>query len=100
MDDEQVLSSNFEAGVEAILHGDVATLERLLRENPELIRIRSPRKHGATLLQYLAANGVERQRHREMLLRSRWFCSTQTEADSHGKTPESSHYMNEVSALL
>lgn len=62
MDDEQVLFSNFEAGVQAILDGDVATLEKLLSENPELIRTRSPRKHGATLLHYVAANGVERQR--------------------------------------
>lgn len=51
--------SKFESAVEAIITGDVATLRRLLRANPALIRARSPRDHQATLLQYVAANGVE-----------------------------------------
>ncbi|MEK6288016.1 MAG: ankyrin repeat domain-containing protein [Acidobacteriota bacterium] len=51
--------SQFEAAVDAVVSGDVATLERLLHENPELIRARSAREHGATLLHYVAANGVE-----------------------------------------
>src|SRR5205809_5284470 len=34
----------FEAAVDAIVTGDEATLERLLRADPELIRARSPRK--------------------------------------------------------
>jgi hypothetical protein len=58
--------SKFESAVEAVIAGDVATLERLLRENPDLVRARStlvthhdPPVHGATLLHYVAANGVE-----------------------------------------
>lgn len=51
--------SQFESAVEAIISGDVAGLRRLLRANPGLIRARSPRDHQATLLQYVAANGVE-----------------------------------------
>jgi ankyrin repeat protein len=51
--------SQFESAVEAIITGDVATLRRLLRSNAALIRARSPRDHQATLLQYVAANGVE-----------------------------------------
>jgi len=51
--------SQFESAVEAITTGDVATLRRLLHANPALIRERSPRDHQATLLQYVAANGVE-----------------------------------------
>ncbi len=51
--------SNFESAVDAIITGDVATLERLLRENPELIRARSTRAHHSTLLHYVSANGVE-----------------------------------------
>ncbi len=51
--------SAFEAGASAIVAGDMATLERLLREQPELIRSRSTREHGATLLHYVSANGVE-----------------------------------------
>ena len=54
--------SNFEAAAEAIVTGDVATLERLLREEPALIRARSTREHRAMLLHYVAANGVENYR--------------------------------------
>ena len=49
----------FESAVQAIITGDAATLTRLLRENPELIRARSTRVHHATLLHYVGANGVE-----------------------------------------
>jgi ankyrin repeat protein len=49
----------FEAAADAVVTGDLATLESLLRENPELIRARSAREHRATLLHYVAANGIE-----------------------------------------
>ncbi len=42
----------------------MTTLERLLREDPGLIRARSSRAHRATLLHYLAANGVEDYRQK------------------------------------
>src|SRR2546425_8464703 len=66
--------SQFEAAAEAIVDGDVATLERLLRENPKLIRARSTRTHRATLLHYISANGVERSEERRVgkECRSRW----------------------------
>ena len=51
--------AKFEAAVDAIVAGDSASLETLLRENPELVRARSPRRHHSTLLHYVAANGVE-----------------------------------------
>jgi len=53
------LGSQFELAVEAVISGDLGTLERLLRLNPALIRDRSTRKHHATLLHYVGANGVE-----------------------------------------
>ncbi len=49
----------FEAAVEAVVSGDIAALRSRLRENPELVRARSLRRHHATLLHYVAANGVE-----------------------------------------
>jgi hypothetical protein len=49
----------FEAGASAVVAGDISTIERLLREFPELIRLRSLREHRATLLHYVSANGVE-----------------------------------------
>ena len=57
-------TSRFESAVDAVVAGDKATLERLLRENPELIRARSTRRHGSTLLLYVGANGVEDYRQR------------------------------------
>lgn len=51
--------SKFESAADAVVNGDIATLERLLREDPDLIRAHSTREHQATLLHYVAANGVE-----------------------------------------
>ena len=51
--------SNFEAAADAIVDGDIQILEKLLREDPQLIRTRSTREHNATLLHYVSANGVE-----------------------------------------
>ncbi len=56
--------SRFEAAADAIVTGDVATLQRLLREDPELIRTRSTREHRATLLHYVGANGFEDYRQK------------------------------------
>jgi ankyrin repeat protein len=61
----------FESVVEAVIDGDVATLERLLAQDPELVRARSTRRtcfdppvHRATLLHYVGANGLEGHRQR------------------------------------
>lgn len=56
--------SKFESAVEAVVTGDIASLERLLRENPSLICERSTRGHHATLLIYVGANGVEGYRQK------------------------------------
>jgi ankyrin repeat protein len=57
-------ASRFESAVDAVVSGDVAKLERLLREFPELVRERSARLHHATLLNYVGANGVENYRQK------------------------------------
>ncbi len=51
--------ARFEAAVEAVVGGDVAVLRSMLRDTPELVRARSTRRHHATLLHYVGANGVE-----------------------------------------
>jgi ankyrin repeat protein len=63
--------SRFETAAEAVIEGDAASLAALLRDDANLIRARSvrvthfdPPVHGATLLHYLAANGVEGYRQR------------------------------------
>lgn len=54
----------FERAADAVVSGDLATLEAMLRLEPELIHARSSRVHRATLLHYVAANGVEDFRQR------------------------------------
>ena len=54
----------FETAVDAMVAGDRNVLEALLREDPALAAARSARRHHATLLHYVAANGVEGWRQR------------------------------------
>jgi len=56
--------ARFELAVDAIVAGDAPTLEKLLRDEPTLVRARSTRHHHSTLLHYLGANGVEGYRQR------------------------------------
>ena len=49
----------FETAVDAVVSGDLDTLGALLRASPSLMSARSSREHRATLLHYVAANGVE-----------------------------------------
>jgi ankyrin repeat protein len=52
-------TSDFERAADAVVEGNLAVLDELLVKNPALVRERSARKHHATLLHYVAANGVE-----------------------------------------
>jgi ankyrin repeat protein len=61
----------FESAVEAVVNGDLAALEDALRRDPTLVGARSnrgcafdPPVHRATLLHYVAANGVEAYRQK------------------------------------
>lgn len=51
--------ARFEHAVEAVIAGDIPTLKTMLQQHPQLVRERSVRNHHATLLHYVAANGVE-----------------------------------------
>jgi hypothetical protein len=62
---------DFESAVEAVVDGDLAALAAALRRDPALVHARStrvccfdPPVHRATLLHYVAANGVEAYRQR------------------------------------
>jgi len=79
----------FEAAADAIVDGDIATLARLLDEEPELIHARSTREHRCTLLHYVGANGFEGYRQKsptnaveiaELLLR----CGAEVDAVTSG----------------
>jgi hypothetical protein len=61
----------FESAVEAVVNADLAALTDALRRNPALVHARSdriccfdPPVHRATLLHYVAANGVEAYRQK------------------------------------
>jgi hypothetical protein len=61
----------FEAAVEAVVTGDLGSLQDALRRDPALVHARSsrvccfdPPVHRATLLHYVAANGVEAYRQK------------------------------------
>jgi ankyrin repeat protein len=61
----------FESAVEAVVNGELAALEHAVRGDPSLVRARSdrvccfdPPVHRATLLHYVAANGVEAYRQK------------------------------------
>ena len=56
--------ARFEQAVEWVVDGDLPALDAALREEPMLVRARSVRAHHATLLHYVAANGVEGVRQR------------------------------------
>jgi ankyrin repeat protein len=83
--------ARFEAAADAIVEGKPATLKRLLRDDPKLVRARSLREHRATLLHYVSANGVENWRQKtpknivpiaEMLLNA--GAEVDAEADVYG----------------
>ena len=61
----------FESAVEAVINGDIGALQDALHRDPALVRARSsrvccfdPPMHRATLLHYVAANGVEAYRQK------------------------------------
>jgi ankyrin repeat protein len=56
--------SSFDLAADAIVEGDAAAVESMLREHPELARARSTRVHRATLLHYVGANGLENYRQK------------------------------------
>jgi ankyrin repeat protein len=56
--------ARFEAAADAIVTGEIRKLKRLLRDDPRLVHARSTLEHGATLLHYVSANGVEGYRQK------------------------------------
>lgn len=64
-------AARFELAVEAVIDGDLAALSSAILADPTLVQARStrvtwfdPAEHRATLLHYVAANGVEGHRQR------------------------------------
>jgi len=51
--------NDFDQAVAAIIAGDTEVLQKLLQQEPQLIRAQATSEHRAMLLHYVAANGVE-----------------------------------------
>lgn len=51
--------AKFEQAADAVVQGDLPKLKVFLQDNPAIVHERSSRGHRATLLHYIAANGVE-----------------------------------------
>ncbi|MDB5146534.1 MAG: Ankyrin repeat-containing protein [Mucilaginibacter sp.] len=62
--DENSTLWQFERAIDAIVKGETAILKNLLQQNPDLINMRSVRKHESTLLLYAGANGIEYYRQK------------------------------------
>lgn len=56
---KRTFDPDFEQAVDAVVGGRLAQLEKLIFAHPSLVIDRSPYGHGATLLHYVAANGIE-----------------------------------------
>ncbi len=52
-------NTTFESAVDNLLSGDIKNLQKIIQENPSLITARSQYGHKASLLHYVASNGVE-----------------------------------------
>jgi len=59
---DRPVDPDFEAAADAIVSGAAQALRHLVSSVPALARARSPFRHRATLLHYVAANGVEESR--------------------------------------
>ena len=58
----EIVDPRFEAACDAIVVGDAGTLRSLLARDPSLAHARSRFAHHQTLLQHVAANGIEHNR--------------------------------------
>lgn len=58
------LSNTFNQAADAIINGDLETLQTLIHQYPELLHTRSPHDHHSPLLFYVSANCVETERQK------------------------------------
>ncbi|HET9512452.1 MAG TPA: ankyrin repeat domain-containing protein [Gemmatimonadales bacterium] len=93
----------FEAAADAVVTGDLATLASLVRRHPDLVHARSSRVHGATLLHYVAANGVEDFRQKtppNALTIARFLLEAGAEVDGLANTYGGDKYQTTMNLLV
>ncbi len=94
---------DFELAADAVVNGDLATLESLVRKNPELVRARSRRVHRATLLHYVAANGVEDFRQKtpkNAVAIARFLLEAGSDVDASAETYDGGHWQTTMNLLV
>jgi len=94
---------DFERAADAVVSGDLATLESLVRANPSLIRARSRRVHRATLLHYVAANGVEDFRQmtpKNAVAIARFLLDAGAEVDAAAETYGGGYWQTTMNLLV
>ena len=95
--------SPFEVAADAVVGGDLATLHRLISADPALVRAHSERVHGATLLHYVAANGVEDFRQRtppNAVEIARYLLERGAEVDALASTYGNDRYQTTMNLLV
>jgi ankyrin repeat protein len=93
----------FEAAADAVVGGDLDVLRRLIAENPDLMRAHSERVHRATLLHYVAANGVEDFRQLtppNAVAIARFLLESGAEADALAATYGNDRYQTTMNLLV
>jgi ankyrin repeat protein len=93
----------FELAADAVVTGDLATLESLVRKNPELVRAQSRRVHRATLLHYVAANGVEDFRQKtpkNAVAIARFLLESGSDVDAAAATYGGGHWQTTMNLLV
>ena len=93
----------FEAAADAVVHGELEVLQQLIAEHPELIRAHSERVHRATLLHYVAANGVEDFRQRtppNAVAIARFLLERGAEVDALASTYGDDRYQTTMNLLV
>jgi hypothetical protein len=94
---------DFERAADAVVTGDLGTLESLVRKNPSLIRARSRRVHRATLLHYVAANGVEDFRQmtpKNAVTVARFLLDSGAEVDAAAETYGGGYWQTTMNLLV
>lgn len=96
-------TSDFEKAADAVVNGDLETLQALVHHDPGLVVARSEREHHATLLHYVAANGVEdfRQKTPKNAVEiARFLLESGSIADAAADTYGKNHWQTTMNLLV
>ncbi len=94
---------DFERAADAVVNGDLPALQSLVRAHPDLTRARAKRVHHATLLHYVAANGVEDFRQttpKNAVAIARFLLESGAEPDAFADTYDGGYWQTTMNLLV